>query len=189
MTKFTINVAKTTFAFPVGDTGLVTEFDLTKVPEAVLSIALVNGFMGALNNIARSNGKAEDPKSNKEWAKARADKVAVWYAGTWAANGGGERDTLPMRDAFYLEQRASDTQGRKRLDKVIRAKVTEIFGENESATFGRFLAAVAVELGRERKVDPATLEDGLIAKYTTLAIQLVKERQAASATIDVGALI
>lgn len=189
MTTFSIEVANTKLGVPVGKTGQVTEVDLSKIPANVLAIALVNGFVGALNNIAKSNGQGEEPKTDKEWAKARADKVKVWESGVWAATGSGERDTLPMRDAFYIEQGATDAQARRRIDKAIRQMVTDTFGENESATFTTYLRAVATKLAKERKVDAGELHDKLIAKYTELALNLVQDRAKAAATIKIDDLI
>jgi hypothetical protein len=189
MTTFTLEIANTKFGVPVGKTGKVTNIDLSKIPPNVLAIALVNGFIGALNNIARSNGQGETPKTDAEWAKARADKVAVWEAGSWAATGGGERDVLPMRDAFYRERGAADATSRRALDKAIKAEVEAAFGKDESATFATFLKAVATKLAKARKQDYETLHQALVDKYTGLALELVKERQKAAATIDLGELI
>lgn len=188
--EVTLNIANPIIRVPVSDTGLVTEVDLSKIPANVLAIALVNGFIGALNNISRSNGKDEAPKTNKEWAKARQDKVEVWLAGEWAAHGGGgERDVWPVRDAFYAEQGAVDAKSRKRLDKAIRQLVTDTFGADESATFAKYLDAVAVTLAKAGKGKQDDLRAKLQAKYDKLAVELVKERNKASAKLDLAGLL
>ena len=186
----TLHIANSMIRVPVSDTGLTTDIDLNKIPAEVLSIAMVNGLIGALNNIARSNGKGEEPKTDKQWAKARADKVAVWEAGSWASHGGGgERDTLPMRDAFYAERGAVDSKARKALDKAIQSKVRDTYGDGESATFARFLDAVAKELGAGDATEAASIREKLEAKYTKLALDLVKERSKATATLDIGSML
>jgi hypothetical protein len=138
MTKFSFDVANTVIRTSTGkDCPLELVIDLTKIPNEVHAVALVNAYLNALNNIPRSNGQGETPKTDKQWHQAKLDKIAVWEAGSWAATGrGGERDSLAgvMREAFVAEQSAKGIAP-KQVEKAIKQAVTDRVRVKRQAKF------------------------------------------------------
>lgn len=200
MTKISLDFTSTVIKTSVGkDSPDSVEFDFAKFTPEVLRAALINGFLGALNNIPKSNGKDEAPKSNAEWLKAKQDKIAVWANGSWSTGRTGDRDSLAgeMRDAFQAEQEAKGVS-RKESAKTIASTVKEAFGDKESATFANFLLAVATNLAKanlpEGSADEVTaktkeLADKLEAKYRTMALANIASRKEAGAKIDLTGLL
>ena len=183
-----INLASSLIKTSVGkDCPLTVEFDVASFNNEVLSAALVNGFLGALNNIPRSNGPGEKAKSDKEWQKAKMDKVAVWQNGSWGTGRTGERDSLAgeMRAQFVAEMGA----GEKAANKKIAETVKEVFGEGESATFTNYLKAVATQIAKARGIEMEPLLEKLEAKYRDMALAAIKARREAKIEIDADKLL
>lgn len=194
MITFTVEVANTVIKLPLGDTGLVTEFDIAKMPASVLSMALVNGFMGALNNISRGKDEDGKPLSDDVWAAARQKKVDAWMAGDWASrSGGGERAMTALKEAFVDERKAATGATQAQVERTIKELVKARFGEKESATFARFMDALALQLAErdegvgEGKAKPEHVAEkraAIEAKYQGLADEAAKARAKAKAKID-----
>lgn len=181
----------------LGDTGKVTKVDVTAIakhPE-VLRFALINGFMGALNNISRGRGEDDKPNSDAVWASLREKRVNAWLAGEWAGrSGGGERATTALKEAFIDERRADTGATIAQVEKSIKALVESTFGKDEPATFGRFMDALALTMARRDIGDKATPEQvadyrtRIEAKYQKLADDTRAKRDAAKAVLDVTSI-
>lgn len=191
---FTITVTNPLVRLPLGDTGLHTEFDISKMSEGVLGMALVNGFIGALNNISRGKGEDDKPNSDAVWASMRAKKVDAWLAGDWASrSGGGERAMTALKEAFVDERKAATGASSAAIEKSIKELVKATFGEKESATFARFMDAVALTMARKEHGNDKLASDSIAvtelrakieAKYQGLADAAAKARAKASAKLD-----
>ena len=168
----------------------VTEIPVAEIftahPE-LLRVAACSGMTGKLNNVSLGglSKQLERQATVKDLATTRANIVKAWANGSWNAGRTSERDTLPLREAFYREKNAVTPAARKALDKAIRAKVTERFGEKDSATFGRFLDAIAAEYAEARGIEVVKVRDALESKYTDLALEMIREQKAATADIAV----
>lgn len=201
MKTITLEFPSTAIRTSVGkDSPDHVEFDFAEFAPEVLRAALINGFIGALNNIPRSNGQGEEPKTLAQWRKAKEDKVAVWASGSWSTGRTGDRDSLAgeMRDAFLAEQEAKGVS-RKQAGKTLADTVKRVFGDKESATFATFLMAVASELAKANAGPKAKPEDvtkmredyqaRLETKYRELALKAIAARKEAAASIDLGGLL
>jgi hypothetical protein len=178
----------------VGDTGAETLVDIKAIAAAhpqVLRFAVLNGFIGALNNVSR--GKNDDSAANSDavWASLRDKRAAVWMQGDWAGKGGGgERQSAALRDAYVAERLAAGMTSAQ-VDKSIKDAVKATFGDKEPATFSRFMDAVATGIGKRDGLDEAGVADvrqRIEAKYRKLADDAAKARAKASAAVDVLAI-
>ena len=181
---FAIELTTTAFRLPVGDTGKVTELDIAKMPSEVLAMALVNGFMGALNNISRGKDEDNKPNSDDVWASMRQKKVDAWLKGEWSQKaGGGERAMTALKEAFIDERKLATGATSAAIEKSIKQTVKDRFGDKEPATFGRFLDAMALILVERDFAGQAVAEgtvtdyrNKLEAKYQKLADDAAKAR-------------
>jgi hypothetical protein len=185
-----------TITVPLGDTGKSTEVAIQSIARNpdVLRFALLNGFMGALNNISRGKDEASGkPNSDDVWAAARAKKVDTWLAGEWAARAsGGERQSSMIREAYvdFVKRETKATQGQ--VDASIKALVVEMFGKDESATFARFMDAWALKRARKDGDDSeqniATVREAFESKFRKMAEAAAASRAKAASKLDLSDL-
>jgi hypothetical protein len=164
----------------------------TRHPE-MIRFAIIAGLGGKLGNISKSglSKQLDRPATDADLASARKGIVKTWLEdGTWNMRGGGERDSLVsfMWDAYFAEKglitEAAKKQERKRIGELVRKR----YGEKESASFGRYLDAVADTLQAAGRGDAAELRQRLGEKYTSLAKELRDATTSASASIDASEL-
>ena len=169
------------------DNGLAETLEWDKVPLPCVADILCGGANVVMQNTYNSGGKAATPKERLAKLKARRDS---WYAGSYRMSGGGPRESLmgEAREAYVAGQmspkladdgtvlRPAKTQ--KQVDAYIRDKVTEAFGKDESATFAKFLEAMATLAS---KVDGAPSYDELLERITADAMAAVERRRAETA--------
>lgn len=143
----------------------------------VLRMALLNGFIGALNNISRGEDDKGKPLSDAAWAAKRDAKVKVWLAGSWASTERGDSSVRLMKEQYISEQVA---KGRtvSEVERTIKEAVKQAFGDKEAATFARFLDAVALakepnDAEARAKVRDA-IEDGLFDRAQKAAAERAK---------------
>jgi hypothetical protein len=182
----------------LGDTGRETLIPVSAIAKAhpqVIRFAVLNGLIGAVNNVSR--GKDENGKENSDdvWASMRDKRVAVWMTGDWAGKGGGgERASAALKEAFIAERLAAGATMRQ-IEAAIKAAVKDAFGEKEPATFSRFMDALALTLsardngGKPAKAeDVAAMRDRIEAKYKGLAEEAAKQRANVKAGLDLSAI-
>lgn len=204
MVKVTFEVADT-LSVPVGDTNKTTVVDIAAIYKAfpdVCRFALINGFVGALNNVSR--GKDEDtgkPNSNDVWASMREKRAAVWLRdGTWAGRGGGGAESKGLKEAWLADRLAAGSTIAK-AEAAMKAMVISVFGSKPNddkasavpVTFDNFLRAVATTAARREDAKAAVDSDAANANYAKLletwegkAAALRAERSAATDAIDIG---
>lgn len=127
----------------VGKTKHFTVVPIGQMSLEVLQIATVNGFMGKLNDISMPKDDNGKPLGEDAWTAMRDKRVKVWLGGTWAATERGD-SSMTMMKAQYITEQVAKGRTVNDVEKTIKSYVKDAFGPKESATFGRFLDAIAV---------------------------------------------
>lgn len=152
-------------------------------PQVLADLAM-GGMKIIGNNTYNSGGKDAKPAERMAELERR---VNGWYAGNYVTVG-GPRDSLAgdMKEAFIANRVAKGmTVGDA--EKLIRATVTEVFGKDDKATFGRYLDAVATQVAKAKKVEYQTVRDEIEASALAAAEKLRADRAKASAAIVIDA--
>lgn len=150
--------------------------------EVIAKIAEVGGITIGNNTF---NGTGKDSTEAEKLKKLTA-KLEAWKSGNFNVVERERADSIvaDMREAFVTNQVAKG-KSTKDADKLIRDKVTEVFGKDEKATFIRYLDAVATELAKANGEEYADVRDRLEAKATEAAEKLRADRAAATATVKI----
>lgn len=154
--------------------------DWAKLPESIVPMILEVGARTMLTNVFNGGGKE---MSETERAAQLEKKLDGWYRGEFRQVERGESQYTAMRDQYAQERLEAAGMSRAEVDKAIRATVTRVFGEKESATFPKFLAAVATEK-RKAMVDggqPEADVPSVIAIAETIETGLAKRTAEAAA--------
>lgn len=160
---------------------------------AFIRQAVIAGIFGKLGNVSAGGvGKALGrTATDADVTAARQAIIDNWLAeGTWNMRGGGGGDSLVsfMWDAYFAEKKmatkSEQDKERKRIAKMVKAK----YGDGESATFGRFLDAVAADIATRSDRSEAELRDALGDKYAKLAKELRDSVADAADEIDAADL-
>lgn len=190
MFEVTLTIANDTLRVPVGDTGLVNEFKLSDIPAEVHAIALVNGYVKALNDTSRGKGEDDKPLSDAAWQATRQKRVDTWIGGQWAATrqGGGSTFGTAMAEAY--DAAASDKTGKsvRQIATMRKDTVKAVFGDKEPATFARFLDAIATQKAGKDKDKFEAIRNELEAKWSQAARELIVARKEAVDDIDLADL-
>lgn len=188
-----------TVAVATGETGKSVTIDIQAIAKAhpqLLRFAVVNGFLGAMNNVSRGKDEAGAANSDAVWHSLREKRAAVWMSGEWAGKGGGgERATTGLKDAFVAERMAAGATSAQ-VEASIKGAVKQAFGDKEPATFSRFMDALALTLaqrdhsGKGKPTDEtvADYRSRIEAKYRKLADEAAAARAQAKAGLDLTAI-
>lgn len=188
---FTISIeVPESFEVAVGDTGQNTKVDLKAILSQhpiVARYAILNGMIGALNNVSRGkNDETQAPNSDAVWAAMRDKRAAVWLTGEWSGKGGGgDRATTQLRDAFIAERMAAGAT-LKQADDSIKALVKATYGDKEPATFSRFMDALALMISKRDQIDEQDARTQIESKYRRLAEDAAAARAKASSVMDLS---
>jgi len=196
---FTVSIElPTSVEIATGDTGKSVKVDLQAIAKAhpqVLRYAVLNGMIGALNNVSRGKGEDGSANSDDVWHSQRQKRADVWLTGEWAGKGGGgERATTALKEAFVAERMAAGAT-MAQIDKAIKDAVAQAFGAKEPATFSRFMDALAIVIASRDSAPAKPSSDAIDstrvkieAKYRKLADDAAALRAKASAAIDLGGI-
>jgi len=200
MFKFQIELPES-LEVATGDTGKSVKLDVKALAAAhpeIIRFAAMNGFIGALNNISRGKDDNGAANSDDVWHAQRNKKVDTWMRGEWAArSGGGERASAALKEAFVDERKALTNATTAQIERSIKDTVQQVFGKDESATFSKFMDAVALLMARREANDDKLAADhklvsekreAIEAKYRKLADEAAARRAKASAAIDVTSI-
>lgn len=178
-----------TFEVPTGDTGKSVKValqDIAKAHPQVLRFAVLNGMIGALNNVSRGKSEDGEANSNDVWHGQREKRAQVWMTGEWAGKGGGgERTTTALKEAFVAERVAAGATVAQ-IEAGIKAAVRSTFGDKEPATFSRFMDALAATVAKRDKREVAEVRDQIEAKYRKLADDAAAARAKAKDSLDLA---
>ncbi len=162
--------------------------DIFRTYPALLRFAALHGMFGKLGNVSKGglSKQLDRAATDADLGKAREKIVDNWINGDWNANRTGPRDSLAgdMREAFIAKQVANGKTV-KEADAMIRAAVTEAFGKDEKATFGKFLEAVATIKAKATNGNYDELLAEVTAAAETAAKAIREQRAEATATIEV----
>lgn len=186
---------------PVGDTGKTTTLRLKDFAPSVIRSAVINGFIGALNNVSR--GKDDEtgkPNSDDVWASMRQKRADVWAAGDWAGRGGGGAEAKGLKEA-YIAERLQAGSTLAKIEAAMKAQVIAIFGSKPTddkapavpVSFDNFLKAVATAVARKEDARAKPDSEAAMANYEKLvtvwtekANTLRAQRASAAGDIDLG---
>lgn len=185
MTKLTIDLP-TTIKVALGkDSGQYLAIETKRLPANVVEAIFTAGAKVILTNCF--NGEGKDAKFDERKAKA-TKKLDAWYRGEFNITSHGDSFMKLMREAYIDDVRAKTGGSVSDVEQSIKATVKAHFGEKESATFGRFLDALAIDLSKAADMSVDEARDALEAKYQALADEAAKKRSAVEAKLDVSAL-
>lgn len=175
-----------------GKTGQAVKLKLADVPENVLAMAVINGFTSALNDVSRGKDENDKPNSDAVWHSMREKRADPWLAGEWSFSrqGAGAGIVTRMKEAYVMEQSQLHNVAPSVIASKIKETVQAVFGKEESATFPRFLDAIATQYVKANK--GAELDDirqKLETKYRDAAIAMNAEREEASKTLDLSQIV
>ena len=171
MTKLTINLPASILVRRNGNEDV--KLDTSKLTAEVVARIFEGGAKIILTNTYNSGGKE---RSEVERIAQLQKKIDAWYRGEYVTVERGESQYTAMREQYAQERLEAAGMSRAEVDKAIRATVTRVFGEKESATFPKFLMAVATE---KAKANGTPDEAAAIAEAIETA--LAKRTQEAAA--------
>lgn len=174
-----------------GDKVVVETKRLAAHAEALFPAMMTAAIKVILTNAYNGPG-AKAHQSEKKIAMDK--KLASWYRGEFNVVNRGDSATTALREAYIDDVRSKTNASARDVEASIKATVTAAFGSNESASFGRFMDAMALLLAREAHGKDATPEqigesrEAFEAHYQALADEAAKRRGDAAAKIDLTAI-
>lgn len=182
----TISLPETIFIRATSD-GAKVELETGKLPSEVVARIFEAGAKVLLTNAFNGGGK-EQPEADR--FKALKGKMDSWYKGEFSSSGRGDSWMTELKNQFVSEQMLERGVTPAQVEKELKELVRSTFGEKESATFSRFLDAVALHLSKEE--DAGEYEDIRAGIEQDLAERTAKakaEREAAASKVEVKGLM
>lgn len=164
--------------------GKAIKLDWNKVPESILPAILEVGAKTVLTNAFNGGGK---DASEAEKLAAMEKKMEAWYRGEFNVTSRGESGLTPLKEQYIDERRAATGSTRSEVEKSIKALVAQVFGKDESATFGKFLDAVATLKAKEGG-EVADHREAIESALADRAAKAQAKRDAMAAKLDVSAI-
>lgn len=186
MTQVTITLPASILVRNVGTESI--RLDTGKLSAEVVAKIFEGGAKIILTNVYNGGGKE---RSEVERVAQLQKKLDAWYRGEYVTVERGESQYTAMREQYAQERLEAAGMSRAEVDKAIRATVTRVFGEKESATFPKFLLAVATEKAKANgkpEEAPAIAEaiEAALAKRTAEAAQKRAELASGLKEVDLG---
>lgn len=187
MTRVSLELATSVTVAMGKDSGDRLVIETKRLPANVLEAIVTAGIKVILTNAYNGGGK--DAKQADKLAAA-TKKLDAWYRGEFNVVARGDSMLTAMREAYIddIRQKSDGALSVSDIEKSIKETVHSVFGEKESATFGKFLDALATLLSRENESEVAAERDALESYYLALADEAAKRRTASAAKIDVKGL-
>lgn len=187
MQKLTINLPDTIAVAMGKDSGKRMNVETKRLPANVLEVIVTAGIKVILTNVY--NGEGKDAKHDDRVAKVQK-KLDAWYRGEFNVVARGDSILTAMREAYIDDIRAKREEAGSpvsvaEVEKSIKETVTAVFGEKESATFGKFIDAMGRVIAREQHGKDATEEQIATAReaFESRYAKLVEERAARRAKV------
>lgn len=189
MAKLTIEMPATVKVAMGKDSGQFLTVDIKRmVPFSALWIALITaGIKTILTNVYNGGGK--DAKHDVKMAAAQK-KLDAWYRGEFNIVERGDSMLTAMKEA-YIDDIRSKQEGAsiKDVEESIKATVSAVYGEKETATFGKFLDAMGTLLHKQDDSQTAEQHREAMESYLAgLVEESAKKRSAVAAKLDVTGL-
>ena len=165
--------------------------DTNRIPANVIEAIFTAGAKVILSNTYNGGGK---DMPHKERLAAAQKKLDAWYRGEFNIVNRGDSMMSALREAYVDDVKAKTGATSKQVEDSIRSTVSAVFGEKESATFGRFVDAMGTLIAREKhdgkpsEEQVRTERDAFEATYQKLADEAAKRRADASAKLDLTSL-
>jgi len=174
------------------DSGKRVNVETKRLPANVVEAIAVAGIKVILTNVFNGGGK-DAKQADREAAVQK--KLDAWYRGEFNVVARGDSFMTTLREVYIDDIRAKREEAGSpvsvvEVEKSIKATVASVFGEKESATFGRFIDAMARLLAREEHGPDATEEQIAEAReafeghYAAMAEERAKKAAAAADKID-----
>jgi hypothetical protein len=192
MAKVSLNLPTTTTVALGKDTTDRLPIEWARVKPNVLEAILVAGAKVIITNAYNGGGK--DAKQVDK-VSAATKKLDAWYRGEFNVVTRGDTMMTALREAYVDDVKAKTGATTKQVEDSIRAAVSNVFGEKEAATFGRFIDAMGTLIARQKHGDKPTDEavqaerEAFEARYQALADEAAKRRADASKTLDLTGLM
>lgn len=196
MQKLTINLPDTIAVAMGKDSGKRVNVETKRLPANVAEAIIVAGVKVILTNVFNGGGK-EAKQADREAAVQK--KLDAWYRGEFNVVARGDSILTAMREVYILDTiakyKAAGTEVTiAQVEKSIKDTVTAAFGEKESATFGRFIDAMARLIARNEHGKDATEEqigaarEAFEAHYAKLVEERAAKQAKAAEKIDLTAI-
>lgn len=181
--EITINLPNKTFLRNVA--GEPVNLDWSKVEAGVIAKICEGGAKVLLTNAFNGGGK---DASESERLAAMQKRMDAWARGEYAITERGPSMAGLMRECYVADVRDKTSASEKAVDDAIKARVAEVFGPKEKATFPAFLRAtakLASKVKGESRSESELLE-ALEAKWEKAAAELSAARADADKALDLG---
>jgi hypothetical protein len=191
MAKVTLNLPTTTTVALGKDTTDRLPIEWSRVKPNVLEAILVAGAKVIVTNAYNGGGK-EAKQADK--VAAATKKLDAWYRGEFNVVNRGDSMMTALREAYVDDVKAKTGATTKQVEDSIRAAVSNVFGEKEAATFGRFIDAMGTLIARQKHGEPneeqtAAERAAFEARYQGLADEAAKRRAEATPKLDLAGLV
>lgn len=179
-----LNIANRIFLRTVD--GKPVNFEASACPDSIFEKLIEVGAKTILTNVYNGGGK--EATASEKLAQLQK-KLDAWKRGEFNVVERGESQFTAMREAWMDEIRAATAMTIKQADEYLRGKVRAKFGDDHKATFSAFLDATAAEYVAAGQFESdADAREALESHYAKLADDAAKEREKASAKIEVPTL-
>lgn len=183
MTARNINLPAKIFLRNVG--GKAINLDCAKLPDGVLAGIFEVGAKTMLTNVFNGQGKAATDAARLD---ALEKKMAAWYRGELNVVSRGESQYTAMREQYIDERRAATKATRSEVEKAIKETVKAVFGADESATFSKFLDAVATLKAKQAGTEMADEREAIETALVERTEKAAAERAKVADKIDLSAI-
>jgi hypothetical protein len=167
------------------DSGTFLSVETKRIPAKVWIAIMTAGVKVILINTY--NGEGAAAKHEAKLAKAQK-KLDAWYGGEFAIVEKGESYITAMREVYIDDTRAKTGQSQKEVEADIKTTVATAFGAKESATFGRFLDALATMIGKEEETPVEEVRERIETQLLARVAEVAAEREKAAKKVDVSKL-
>lgn len=192
MAKVSLNLPTTTTVALGKDTTDRLPIEWARVKPNVLEAILVAGAKVIITNAYNGGGKeAKQP----DRVAAATKKLDAWYRGEFNVINRGDSMMTALREAYVDDVKAKTGATTKQVEESIRSAVSQVFGEKEAATFGRFVDAMGTLIARQKHDGKPTDEavqterEAFEARYQALADEASKRRAEATSKLDLAGLV
>lgn len=181
MTKVTANIADKIFLRNHnGEAIYVPGETLAKVADKLIEV----GAKTILTNVWNGGGK---DATDAERLAALQKKIDSWNKGDFNVVERGESQYSAFREVYVADCIAAGFTT-KQAEDAIKAKVAERLGKDTKATFANFIEASAIEYAESGEMTRDEARTALEAYYAKESDRRAKEREKASAKIELPKL-
>lgn len=159
--------------------------DVSRIPDAILGDIFAVGAKTVLTNAFNGGGKDATDAAKLD---AMTKKMEAWYRGEFNVTTRGDSAMTAMREQYVDERRAATSATRAQVEAQVKATVKSVFGDKESATFSRFLDAVATVKAKESGEPFDATREAIEASLWARTEKAAQKRAEVSAKLDVSSI-